>query len=95
MLRIERLEEEVAELRAALQMVQTSEVSVRTALVSHHSPSIAHHTVNDTAIHGSPIDHRSVAGSTSSALWQQPSMNNNAVESGLVSWDQAVFWFQR
>ena len=95
-LRIERLEAEVEDLKAAMNHVQMSEQRAGdTATLPQHSPAITVPTGYETGVHGSPHDRRSVAGSTSEPFWKQPSMNTNAVEAGLVTLAQATFWFQR
>lgn len=95
-LRIERLEAEVEDLKAAMHIAHMSEHHpASTATLPLQSPSIGVPVGYGHEVHGSPHDHRSVAGSTSEAQWKHPSMKANAVQAGLVTWAQATCWYER
>ncbi|KAF1976265.1 hypothetical protein BU23DRAFT_578644 [Bimuria novae-zelandiae CBS 107.79] len=74
-LRIEKLEAEVEDLKAGLHFVQTSEQSPSSVSLPQHSPSI-------------------VPPSLSASSVDPPSMNTNAVQAGVVTWEQAVLWYR-
>lgn len=94
-LRIEKLEEEVEDLRAALHVVRMSGQAAHNASVPQTSPTITIRTTSDSVMHGSPQDDRSAVVANNGGLWRQTNVKSNAVESGLVSWEQAVFWYGR
>lgn len=95
-LRIERLEAEIEDLKAALHVTQMSEHSAANALaMPQQSPSVAAPVGYGSEMHESPHDHRSVVGSVGEPQWKQPSMEANAVQAGLVTWAQATCWYQR
>ena len=94
-LRIEKLEEEVEDLRAALHVVQTSRQGTHNASVPATSPNLTVRTTSDYVMHQSSQDDRSAVVSNNRTISGQPNAKDNAVESGLVSWEQAVFWYRR
>ena len=83
------------DLRATIHIVEMSGQTARHGSAPQTSPSITVRTTSDSAIHESPRDDRSVVVPNNAGLWKQPTVKNNAVESGLVSWEQAVFWYRR
>ena len=86
---------EVEDLKATLRMVQMAEQAASTAALPQHTPSGLLPGTSESMVHGSPHEHLSVAGSTSEPFWKHPSMNSNALQAGIVTWEQAVFWYQR
>ena len=95
-MRLERLEADVDDLKAALQIVHMSgqAASTTSSILPHTSPSVILPAESEAGVHGSPHD-RSVVGPASERLWKQPSMNGNAVDAGLITWEQATFWYRR
>ena len=83
------------DLRAALHIVQTSWQGTHNASVPATTPNLTVRTTSDYVMNGSPQDDRSAVVPNSRTLCRQPNVKDNAVESGLVSWEQAAFWYQR
>lgn len=95
MIRIEKLEAEVEDLKATLRMVQMAEQATSTIALSQHTTSGLLAGTSEPVVHRSPNERQSVTGSTGEPFWKLPSMNSNALQAGIVTWEQTVIWYQR